>query len=488
MEVHKLGSLEHDDETRALAGLLDIFASAFSLREIASAFCKAGRNAEIAAGILAESNGCTSSASTSQTSNERSTEAVPSENSTNADGNSKSLKHKKQSASVGTVSSVLGKAYSKPTTASNGLYQTSKPLKINLTEFQMNEVEGDDILLDSSTSQQPIDKDVEFFLFKMLGEGFQLSMDVIRDVLGSCGYDTNKSIEKLVDQSASTLNKSDDIIGGFAEKFAEEDSNQQYSSPKKASKSTGLPLRNEAEQIAQERRNLSREVLTSLFSAPDRPEEQPRKTLLSRAVKNKRSYGTVVSEPLEDRIHRTPSLLPYSIEPQKDTDDDVEEEDSYQVLRRTAREHWVTMKEYYKAAVEAFSKGNHTLAEKLLQQGQFYNNKAREADAKSSQKVFECSNKESPDDVVLDVHDHDVKQAIRLMKVHLSSLSGIQSIQKLKVIVETGEDITQGSRKRRVLKFLERESIKWTEEGGTITIPLAEIDPDLLSFAPKSDD
>ncbi|KAF9611993.1 hypothetical protein IFM89_037276 [Coptis chinensis] len=49
------------------------------VREIASHFCKAGRNAKITAGILAESNGCTSSASTSQTSNEGSTEAVPSE-------------------------------------------------------------------------------------------------------------------------------------------------------------------------------------------------------------------------------------------------------------------------------------------------------------------------------------------------------------------------------------------------------------------------
>ncbi|KAF9603457.1 hypothetical protein IFM89_036250 [Coptis chinensis] len=78
---------------------------------------------EIIAKFLGESNGCTSSASTSQTSNEGSTEAVPSEqvteiipseNSINADRNSKSLKPKKQYASLVRCRSVLGKAYSKP--------------------------------------------------------------------------------------------------------------------------------------------------------------------------------------------------------------------------------------------------------------------------------------------------------------------------------------------------------------------------------------
>lgn len=37
----------------------------------------------------------------------------------------------------------------------------------------------------------------------------------------------------------------------------------------------------------------------------------------------------------------------------------------------------------------------------------------------------------------------------------------------------------------QVLKLLEQESIKWTEEDGTITIQLGEIDPDELSFANK---
>jgi len=41
-------------------------------------------------------------------------------------------------------------------------------------------------------------RDVEEFLFCMLGEGFKLNMEVIRDVLGSCGYDIKKSMEELM--------------------------------------------------------------------------------------------------------------------------------------------------------------------------------------------------------------------------------------------------------------------------------------------------
>lgn len=40
---------------------------------------------------------------------------------------------------------------------------------------------------------------------------------------------------------------------------------------------------------------------------------------------------------------------------------------------------------------------------------------------------------------------------------------------------------------KQVMKFLEKESIQWTEEGnaGIILIPLTNIDPKLLSFAKK---
>lgn len=477
----------YDDETRALERLLDIFGSALSLREIASAFCKAGRNFEMAADILSESNECSSSASLSHMSNGKA-QAVDlseqlSENISKIceDAYCKPVKPKKHSAAVGTVSSVIGREYAKPKTLSAGLSQVDKPLKVNLSEFAVAEIQKDDVLLDSMTKKDPINSDVEVFLFKMLGEGFQLGMDVIHDVLGSCGYDANKGIEKLIDLSASTLKRSDDIVvGDSAEKSAETDAKKKFPSRGKKLQDALYSERNKT--------NLSRDVLTSLFGAPDRCEEPPRKSRPVRAVKKRRSYGPIVSEPLTDR---NPALVTDLVDIQMDINDDVEEEDNYQFLRRVAKEHWVTMKEYYKAAFDAFAKGNQALADELLQQGQFFGNKAREADERSSQKIFECSTKEtadvvSSDDVILDLHDHDGKRAINLLKLHLTNLASIGSFQNLKVILESaGEDTTKSSRRRRVLKLLQQESIKWTEEDGTITIQLGEIDPDELSFANK---
>ncbi|KAF6142037.1 hypothetical protein GIB67_038005 [Kingdonia uniflora] len=113
--------------------------------------------------------------------------------------------------------------------------------------------------------------------------------------------------------------------------------------------------------------------------------------------------------------------------------------------------------------------------------GQFYNNKAREADEKSAQKTLECRKSEAQDEVTIDVHDQDAKGAIRLLKSHLTSLAD----QCLKVIVQTdAEDTSKRSLKRLVLKLLEKESIRWTEEGngGTILINVEDINPQQLSF------
>ncbi|KAF5189859.1 silencing defective [Thalictrum thalictroides] len=495
MEASSSCSLKRDDETRALEGLLDIFGCAFDLREIAAAFCKAGRNYEVAAEILSEPKGCSLSAAPTHVTSDRPRAVDLSEQLSEniskafADRNFPTSKPKKHSVSVGTVSSVLGKGYSNPRTLSNESCQAVKPMKVNLSEFQLNEVREEGALLDAATVKDPINNDLGEFLFKMLGDGFQLGADVIQDVLGSCGYDASKSIEKLVDLSASTLNRSDDIVGGFAGNSADKDPKQKYPFRKEASSNTDSFQRNETKPagLNNGKYDLSREVLNSLFNA-DRPEELSRKTSLVRAVKKTRSYGTVVSEPLIDRV---PKLLTDNVDdPPKETDEDVEEEDYYLVLRRNAKEHWVTMKAYYKAAIDAFVKGDQTRAVELFQQGHFFNNKAREADEKSSQKIFECSSssdEKNEHEVSLDLRDYDVKDAIRLLKLHLTSLSALQD---LKVIVGAESDNTKkGSTRRRsqVLKLLEREAIKWTDEDGVLTIFLTEIDPDKLSFAKKAE-
>lgn len=47
------------------------------------------------------------------------------------------------------------------------------------------------------------------------------------------------------------------------------------------------------------------------------------------------------------------------------------------------------MKEYYKAAAEAYANGDQERAFKLIKEGQFYRAKAVEADEKSTQKNLE---------------------------------------------------------------------------------------------------
>ncbi|GJV89350.1 hypothetical protein Tco_1533288, partial [Tanacetum coccineum] len=54
-----------------------------------------------------------------------------------------------------------------------------------------------------------MNKDVEQFLLQMLGDGFKLDMEVIREVVGGCGYDIHQSLEKLMSMSASTLDLGD---------------------------------------------------------------------------------------------------------------------------------------------------------------------------------------------------------------------------------------------------------------------------------------
>ncbi|KAL5729870.1 hypothetical protein ACHQM5_002762 [Ranunculus cassubicifolius] len=115
-----------DDETIALENLLDIFGAAISPREIASAFCKSGRNFDVVVEMLLESNECSSSVVSSINQFNGGLKAVDlseqlSENISKAceDRSSKVVRPRKHSSSLGTVSGVIGKEYSKSTTLSS---------------------------------------------------------------------------------------------------------------------------------------------------------------------------------------------------------------------------------------------------------------------------------------------------------------------------------------------------------------------------------
>ncbi|XP_030543501.1 putative nuclear RNA export factor SDE5 isoform X2 [Rhodamnia argentea] len=486
MDASGLMVQKSDDDQKGLKVLLDVFGSVFSLEEIASAYLKAGRNADVAGSMLSDTKG-SSFASTaddthcvakSQLSEEFSCGNF-SEKLVQADGNPRYSKQKGLPISVGTISGVIGKDYVRSTSLANGSRMAGKPLKLDSKVLPASELSGNASKLDASKDDQ-MHQDMEDFLFKMLGDGFQLDRDVIREVLGKCGYNMEKSMDKLFDLSAAVLKRGNNFLGKSKKEVLQRPTVMQS-----ADISEGVPgtYGGKLNGGQRQRNNLEEEVLASLFTNSGGQTEScsPVKT-----AKRSKAFGEVVAAPLPDSFLFDKKDV---VDLQQDNnEDDLVEEDSYEVLRRAVEEYRATMREYYKAAVEAFAKGDRARAGKLLEQGHFFRKKAREADEESYQKIFETRNKDTVDFMLLDLHEHGALEAIRLLRRHLSSLAGIPTISYLKVIIETNEeDVSKGARKRLVMKLLAKESIQWTEEGnaGIILIPLTNIDPKLLSFAKK---
>ncbi|BFG27752.1 hypothetical protein CerSpe_140280 [Prunus speciosa] len=495
MEASGLNGASSFDDEKALKGLLEAFGPAFSLDQIAAAYCKAGKNACDAAEALAMStpNG------EAKPRGEEESSRLSLDNSSKkpyqyqANGNSRASKPKYRPVSGGSVSSIIGKQYVKKTPSANGSCNATKPLKLDSEVLPISEIWVEKA--DSNSSRDDgLHQDMEDFLFTMLGDGFKLERERIRDVLDSCGYDMEKSMEKLINLPASTSDKRNGLVTRSSDKSAGLYRKSEVSSERKcinsseggdkASNTNGVDFTGQKK----ERSDLQKEVLAALFSASERSEERPEE-LPRRTVKAKNrygAYGQLVVEPPNDFISECKSAVVYQQHPKED---DADDEDNYQVLRKAVKEYRTTMKEYFQAAVEAFSKEDHDRANKLLEQGKFFQEKAREADEESNEMILRTSNVETQGEIVIDLHERSAKEAIRLLKCQISSFSGISSIKCLKVIIDTQEEeISKGSRRRvLVLKLLQEESIKWTEgeKAGTILIQLDSINRKRLTFIKK---
>ncbi|KAA3455640.1 Gag-Pol polyprotein [Gossypium australe] len=539
MEVSSLNGLQNDEE-EALNSLLDAFGSLFSLNDIASAYCEAGRDLDLAGLILCEMQGIPPLVATDQSNNEvknnetsgssyvkssqnnsqasevftadecsgKRKKDEPMESSCNSfqlscqeNGGLRSPKQKARPVSGGTVSSMLGKGYMKSVPLANGSYPGTKPMKVDSKEMPMSLFWGEE-LKPSSQNEDRMHKDMEDFLFKMLGEGFRLERDMIREVLNSCGYNMQKSMKKLLDWSAVSLDKEKKPLGESSEKT--NDIHLRTSTP--SQENMNIVLNADVAERQQDRNDLQKEVLAALFDAserseelPERSEELPRRS--KRPARRPIALGEIVERPLID-VTAEPKVD--RVRSQKDKKDDEDEEDSFQVLRRAVKEYRGTMKEYYKAAVDAFAKGDQDEANKLLEQ----------KNPVGSIIVFPIvflRNTETEDEMLLELHNHGTREAIQLLKCHLSSLAGIpcksplsrfdstlelncsthgcvlqSAFKYLKVIINTDkEDSSKGTCRRLVMKLLQKESISWSEgeTSGIILIQLDNIDPKRLSFA-----
>ncbi|KAK8279132.1 hypothetical protein V6Z12_D09G091200 [Gossypium hirsutum] len=286
------------------------------------------------------------------------------------------------------------------------------------------------------------------------------------------------SLDKEKKPSAMSLDKEKKPLGESGEKT--NDIHLRTSRPSQENMNIVLNA-DVAERQQKDGNDLQKEVLAALFGAPERSEELPRRS--KRPARRPIALGEIVERPLID-VTAEPKVD--RVRSQEDKKDDEDEEDSFQVLRRAVKEYRGTMKEYYKAAVDAFAKGDQDEANKLLEQGQFFQEKAHQADEESNQKIFETLNTETEDEMLLELHNHGTREAIQLLKCHLSSLAGIPSFKYLKVIINTDkEDSSKGTCRRLVMKLLQKESISWSEgeTSGIILIQLDNINPKRLSFA-----
>ncbi|XP_004294234.1 PREDICTED: uncharacterized protein LOC101312705 isoform X1 [Fragaria vesca subsp. vesca] len=369
-------------------------------------------------------------------------------------------KQKRVIASAGTVSNVLGKEY---------------------VRSRMTKPSG------SKTGDAVGEEEAEQFLCSMLGDDSELNMAVIRDVLCQCGYDVEKALDCLLEVSASLSEQSSlssnyslvykddgrypagqfDYVSALTDRASDCTS---YSSEDNIWYS-GYSRRNYAEVLASSEAhpptspsttesNLPQKVLESLFNISKTPEYEPKAMNWKNVVSKLQSLG-----PEFDGCTSSSSVA---------KQDTLAKGDEYHEFRGTARQHWDTMKSYYQKAATAYSNGSRGHAGYLSEQGRVQTKMAQKADEKASQEIFKARNKDIENVITIDLHGQHVKQAMKLLKIHLLFGTYAQSVQFLRVITGCGSHgLGKSKLKQSVIQLVENEGITWSEENkGVVLIKL----------------
>ncbi|XP_026661964.2 SMR domain-containing protein At5g58720 isoform X4 [Phoenix dactylifera] len=412
-----------DEERKAVDWLIDTFVSV-SLDQVKSTFREAGGDPFKAAGILGaqlEDPGESSAAS-----------PVASGAKMGLGGR---RKQKRVATATGMVSDVIGKEYSKPSAFCGGGRRRSD-----------GSLEGKGAVMRLHSAEE-----AEEFLYSMLGESSELGMGVVEDVLGQFGCDVEKSTDKTPESTYHPSEKEHNFlqyVGYDCRDYKKVCAGSEVVPPSRLERTTP---------------DLQQKVLESLFNTPDHPKCKPILMNWKKVVEKVESFG----QGLE---FCSPSVT--------GTQQNVKngKEDTYQLFQSVAGKHWDTMKAYYQQAAIAYSRGERGHASHLSEKGKFYRNLAREADEKAGREIFEARNRDIKNIVTIDLHGQHVKQASRLLKLHLLLFVYIPSVHFLKVITGRGADGVgngKGKLKRMVLGLAEKEGIKWREENaGAIVLHL----------------
>ncbi|XP_047173471.1 SMR domain-containing protein At5g58720 isoform X1 [Vigna umbellata] len=471
---------EEERKKRVLEALVDAF-SLSSIREASIAYDIAGSDLHRASEILRKglsedsfsccSSSCSGGSSGGGTSSSSGMELGSKEEAEQNCGEGfvvggfKGGKQKKKVvASTGTVSTVLGKEYVRRNKGSN------KGFSANDEAFDMEKAEQ--------------------FLCSMLGEDCDLNLAVVRDVLCQCGYDIERASNVLLDLAGSTVEKSstgrhpnyrvdnvddgrvfvdpndslierrsestsissdgdmsDNIwsIGSFGRKYAEVLSNSMVDS--------GISSECTKSDIPQK-------VLESLFNFPKSAEHDKDSMNWRNVVKKIQSLGPGFN------------VSPLVAESQQRT---YAKGDEYHVFREDSNQQWDSVKSYYKKAATAYSKGDRAYAAYLSDQGKEQSKLAQKADTRASHDIFIARNKGIENVITIDLHGQHVKQAMKMLKLHLLFGSYVPSVQRLRVITGCGSHgFGKSKLKQSVIDLLEREAIVWREENqGTVLIKLS---------------
>lgn len=374
-------------------------------------------------------------------------------------------KPKKIVAATGTVSTMLGKNY-----ANSALKRSS--------------IKGNRIKRESGSRE-----DMEQFLFSMLRVDSELDMGLVRDVLSQCGYDVDMALNVLLELSSSLTEPSPNgPSGAYSQEEAHSsreasgsltdgtsDSASHYSGSdfpdslwytghlsRSSSKAGSTPEVHSSRQEYLELQ-LPQEVLESLFNmpTPKSAEHEPSTMNWRNIVKQMTSLGHRPDIRTRDgaAVKSSPAAG-----------------DEYQVYREAAKQHWESMKFCFQKASTAFSNGERDYAAYMSEQGRLHNKRGQEADEQASQDIFKERNKTIENMITIDLHGQHVKQAMKLLKLHLLFGAYVRSVRAFRVITGCGSHGVGKSRvKQSAINLLKKEGIRWREENrGVLLIWLDE--------------
>ncbi|WZY81069.1 hypothetical protein YC2023_027453 [Brassica napus] len=454
---------ELDEEKRHIESLMDAFCSV-SMEEATSAYREAAGDLNKAAELLSDlvENGDDPSTSSGQETGSTSEYGAGSSSSCCGDdvareslfmgGRSKQIR---VIAATGMVSSVIAKDYLKAKKEFPSFVERSKEL----------------------SGKKAGDREkAEQFLTSMLGDDCELSMAVVRDVLCQCGYDVDMvsrlssslhgavlALNVLLDMSSSSSTNDDSLSGrssriGFSDSLADTsfDTDTSESEP---SFWGGFSPRDYSKALMSDpftTRQGSCEpfhpqkMLESLFNIPQSTKHEPKTMSWRNVAKKMQSLGIDASSSSGEGSHPENFALDSSI--------------------KQPINAYIT---WLKAA-EAYSKGGRAHAAYLSDKGRAASKLAQRADERASQDIFVARNKGIENMITIDLHGQHVKQAMRLLKMHLLLGAYVPSIQTLRVITGCGSHGFGKSKvKQSVTKLLEREGVGYCEENrGTLLIKL----------------